>query len=144
MKDQQSLGEYYKTLKIIHFGLLLGTLIFLLIARFVLKYEGENQESEYMNYISVGIVLIGVFGSFLIRQVIIKKASLQHEIGAKLSTARVGYIVSWAMLETVSTLSIIIYILYGGIVHLIAALVGLLVLYLSAPKLRYLKEQLDI
>lgn len=143
MEIQQRLASQFKTMKLVHFAILLGTLMFLVIARFVLEPESDGEDS-IMRYIGAGLIVIGFISSYFIRDIFMRKARDSHDLRSKLNNVFIAHIISWTIIEFATSFCIIMYILYGGLISLLAALIGIFILYLSGPKLKYIKEHIDI
>jgi branched-subunit amino acid transport protein len=126
--------EYFKALKIVHFALVIGLLIFGLIS-VLLRLKGYNSVSEEisssLSYFVPFLLLIGiVIGNILFKKklnISINKPSLKE----KLIYYRTALLTRYMIIEMISFIAIVAYLLTGdyGLLGMIVVVIIMFIFY---------------
>ncbi len=134
--QSQTSKEYFKTLQIIYFALVMGQLWFVVIAYFVNSYaEGFNNVEE--DLIQIGQIIVAVLAianliiSTQVSKALVNKAKEKNTLKEKLMGYRSALIVKYALLEGVSLFASTLLLLTGDMFFFIIAalIIGIFLLY---------------
>ncbi len=146
----QTPSPYLKSLKVLHFALLVGQLLFAAIVAFLLFVKGAKSTglSDYPNEILIASIAVGVILFFASNAVFRKRIEPLREsamsVDEKLERYRAASIVRWAMLEFPTLLSIILLFLSGNNQLLIVVVLMILLFISVRPQVQKISEQLNI
>ena len=146
--EKQLSKDYFKSLQIIHFALMMGILFFAIIA-FILVSQGfavaglEDIDIMLSFFVPVFLIIGLVSGNFLFKlKVIEAKGNLS--LLEKLNIYRGALIIKMALLEGPAFLSIIIFIITGKLMHLALTGILLIVFVLYRPSKEKLISDLEL
>lgn len=142
----QTIKAHIKSLKIIHFAMILGVLLFLFISLFINQTTGvildeEDNTTEMLFLVITNVFFIGslVLGSFLFKKRI--KNIESFDFDEKIIKYRKATLIRTAMLESSTFLFVLSFLLFGSIVFIVEAFLGLFLMSFFFPtKLRISKE----
>jgi len=142
----QTSKEYFRTLAIIHYGLIGGQIAFGLVALYLVESEimGENISDIRSTMIFVVPAAIGILfygGKVFFRKRIRKILSMEKLID-KMTEYRMALFVQYGSLEAASLFSTIAYLLTGDIIFL--SISGFLVMIFFALRPGPVKAAVDI
>ncbi len=139
--------DLIKTIKIIHFGLLIGPIILLSIAIYFITNYGPFSDVNSFNQLLIIISNIIVAGSLFFGFFQFKKQKVninKQKDNEKIITYRSAMIIRAASLEGCCFLFIVFYFLNGSLIMLIEATVMIAVLLIFFPTNYRLSKELKI
>lgn len=145
MDQKQSLTEIIKQSQIICAALIMGQLLFLGIAFFILNQNGkglgDKELVEVLYFVVAALVVGSVSGSFMVFRSKLASLKVLENLQQKIAQYRAAQIIRWALLEGPSFFSIIAYILTGDIVFAVVS-IAIIVLFIPTfpSKGRFEKE----
>jgi hypothetical protein len=132
--------NYFQSLTILWFALMLGQIIFLIIFRFVIPVEPIPELQGMLEYIACAAMVGAMMVSPIIYKQLIDKAQHQ-DLAAKKVTYRTANIIKGAMLEGANLFCIIAYGMTQTYWLLFVILGGLTWFYLQMPsRLKFINE----
>ncbi len=137
IKNDLSLEEHIRGLKIMHFALALGPIIQMVLLHFVIEpvnFEGISEPLNTMGYAFVGFgCLMGILSFFMFNK---KMEGINHPHTLQnIASVRKAYILKWACLEAGILVNLIIYfIIYSHPLLILTSVCLLFVLMLSPYK----------
>ena len=133
-------SNYLKSLRIVHFALAMGIVLFLLIAIFLVNTNGAFSETilsltQRVPFLITLIVLTGA--SFMAYRIIIppklELIKLLPTLERKLDAWRVLYILQGALIEAPAFFATVLFLLLGVPVLLLWPLAGIVIFWLTQP-----------
>jgi hypothetical protein len=127
---KQTSKQYFKSLSILYFGLLIGQIVFSAITLYLnleLNFQADDSLSGIFIYIVPIFVVNGFVTGHLIFKSRLKKIKTYDTLTAKMGDYRGIAIIRFAMLEGASLFAIIIYLVTADLIFM--AMAGLIVLY---------------
>lgn len=145
----QTAPPYLKSLKVLHFALLMGQTIFALIACYlVFVKEFQPTLADISQELLIAVILIGlvmfIAGNTIFKKKIEPLKDPSIPVSQKLENYRATSIIRWAMLEGAVLLSIIFFLLTGNQQILIVAVVLIILFITTRPRLQKISEHLNI
>ena len=137
--------SFFKTLSILHYALLIGASMFLLLV-----YTQDNSFTSDMTTSDVFIYLVPFFAatSYFASMFIFKKLITKiHEtdiLENKLKKYFSASIIKYALIESASMLATVAYLLTGNALHLTIAITLLVYLYTQRPKKDSIKQEVPM
>ncbi len=144
-QDQQQPNSFLKTITIIHLALLMGQLIFAVLA-FTINGSTAIVIDTNDTYLFVEIIM--VIGCFIASTILFKRqlveAIQQGDVSSKLTRYQTALIIRCALLEGASLFGIVNYMISGNLLYLIIS--GLIILYFLSfrPTKEKIKEDLQL
>lgn len=134
---RQTSSEYFRALKIVHFALTLGQILFGIIAFVVVTMNGATITDEFLTQVLFIIVPLFIIGAFVASTVLFKKrietVKTKNNLVEKMAAYRGAIILKLAPLEGGSFLSIIAYFITGNIIYLSLSALIILMFVLNQP-----------
>lgn len=134
---QQTSSEYFRALKIVHFALTMGQILFGIIAFLVVTMNGATIADEFLTQVLFIIVPVFIIGAFIASNVLFKKriekVKTRNNLVEKMAEYRGAIILKLAPLEGGSFLSIIAYFITGNIIFLSLSALIILMFVLNQP-----------
>lgn len=134
---RQTSSEYFRALKIVHFALTMGQVLFGIISFVVVTKNGATIADEFLNqglFIVVPIFIIGAFiASIALFKKRIETVKTRNNLVEKMAEYRGAIILKLAPLEGGSFLSIIAYFITGNIIFLSLSALIILMFLLNQP-----------
>lgn len=131
-------SSYFQTLRIIHGALLMGTILFLALVRFVFLHESEidaaSVDDPLLFALPAGLLAVGVFGGWWFFNNTLKVARQAPNLTQKLTHYQGGLIIRWASLEAPILFATIWFMLYADKSFMAIALVGMALLAIARPR----------
>ncbi|HPA36951.1 MAG TPA: hypothetical protein PLA16_11335 [Chitinophagales bacterium] len=129
MSNTQTVGQFFKTIQILHIALCAGVLIPLVLFRYLVKGQTEFMFPNNMPIELFGIAIgfIGVLVSRLLFFMKTKSALGNPSLEAKFSIFRQAFLVQMALLEGAALLNCVLYFITGYDMHFFIG-VGILLL----------------
>lgn len=129
--------EYFKALKIVHFALLAGMVVFALISVFLNltgTFSNENEFfKEFFIYIIPLFVLVGIVVSNVMFKKGLKQAKDKNNLLEKMNFYRSALITRYAPLEGSAMFAIIAYLLSGDLIILGLAIIVIFIFLFIRP-----------
>lgn len=138
MQNENTKSGELKALKIMHRAMLLGQVIFAVLA-FLLNYSGRftlvlKSQDQLLQVISILLSITGFFvGSSLFQKRMLQLRETSPGFKTKLTTYRSASLVQWALLEGASLFCIICFMLAGNYSFLGLAATLMLVFAIIGP-----------
>ncbi len=106
---------FFRNMKIIHLGLLLGLMTFIVVIHFVLLPPGEEQAElgNIFRYLIPGLAIISIFASRSVANGLLKQLATDMPLSDKLNHYRSASIIRWAAVEGVALFAVVGYLLTG-------------------------------
>ncbi len=134
---RQTSSEYFRALKIVHFALTMGQVLFGIISFVVVTKNGTTIADEFLTQALFIIVPIFIIGAFIASIALFKKrietVKTRNNLVEKMAEYRVAIILKLAPLEGGSFLSIIAYFITGNIIFLSISALIILMFVLNQP-----------
>jgi len=134
---RQTSSEYFRALKIVHFALTLGQILFGIIAFVVVNMNETTIADEFLTQVLFIIVPIFMIGTFIASNVLFKKrieiAKSKNNLIGKMNEYRTAIILKLAPLEGGSFFSIIAYFITNNIIFLSLSALIVLMFALNQP-----------
>jgi MFS family permease len=128
---KQTSGEYFRSLIIVFFGLIIGQVIFGLLSFFLVSTKRFSSEGTDLSSVFIYVVPIFVLAGFILSSLLfknrLKAIDRKSSLMIKLDAYRAALILRYALLEGPSMFAIVVYLVTGGIIFILLA--ALIVLY---------------
>lgn len=139
-----SVREYFTKLYTVYIGMLVVSCLFLAFALFATE-PNNFSEDDIPYLISDAIIMfIGFILAYYYYQKKVKEAKRKRGLREKLSSYKKSLFVSWIILDIITCVSIIFYMISGEHVFVCTAIFSLVILLLNKPSLANLIEKLDL
>lgn len=128
--QKQTSKEYFRSITIIYFGLLIGQVAFSAITLYLnlgLMYQPDDSLRDVFIYVVPILVVNGFVTGHLIYKNRLKKIKSYNILTSKMGEYRGAMIIRLAMLEGASLFSIIVYLLTADLIFI--AMSGLIIAY---------------
>lgn len=145
--NQQSLSAFLSTLRIIHYGIFCGLIIFAALAYFIRNKTGpmlDIKTLEILTYVSLIFLLGELPLAYWLHKRKIKSLAIIPDLNAKLAAYKASHIVKIAMFEGVGFLSCLVLLLGGKNVLLIQIAIVVVLMLLETPSATKLANDLDL
>ena len=134
---RQTSSEYFRVLKIVHFALTMGQILFGIIAFAIVKMNGSAISDEFLIQVLYIIVPIFIIAAFIASTILFKKkietAKVKNNLVDKMTEYRAAIILRLAPLEGSSFFSIIAYLITSNIIFLSLSALIILMFVLNQP-----------
>jgi|SRR5690606_24079391 len=146
MIDQTS-KEYFRVLKILHIGLIMGPLMFMLSVYLITMNQPidvDKSMADTMLFLAIGAVFIGLVGAFAFQSSQLKLVRQEKDLLKKMSRFRTIMVVVYALMEMPSIV-IVVAFLFGSTPYvLILGVITISVLISQAPGNKYVIRKLQL
>jgi hypothetical protein len=145
----QKSGQYFKTLKIMHFAMLVGQVLFLFISIFLINVNGpfvvnDKELSGIFKFVVPFFAIAGLITSNFIYKSRLASIKIQSFLVKKINDYRAALILRYALLEGPSLLAIIVYLIFGDILFLSTAVLIMLYFLVIRPTTEKALEHLEL
>lgn len=145
--EKMKSGEYFKTLKIVHFALAAGIVFFMLMSIF-LQYSGFGTiGKEVKNGLLIAVplfALAGIFASNIVFKQKLKIIAEHNNLKEKMIIYRSAIIVKLALVEGPAFFTVIAYLITGDLIFLGIIIVLLLIFLIYTPTRNKLINELEL
>lgn len=125
MHDQSNIAESFKTTFIIYFSLIIGQVLFFIIAMVFVNNSDNIPNKELDNVFTIVVPVFGITMMYISRILYYKNvAKIDRSISLenKLNSYRTSKIISWAIIESGCILSLVAYMLTFNLLDVIVFL----------------------
>lgn len=133
-----NLEKYVSELKLIHSFITIGSIVVLGVISFILKpFSQSHFDLSFGTYTMIGLGLgfLAIIAAYLVFQKKLDRLGSQHIDENTITEMRASYITKWALLEGAALINMILYFLEGNKLLICFALMLIVLLYLSRPRL---------
>ena len=144
---QKNFKTYFRTLQIIHFGLLGGQLLMTGVFAFSVHYHLVETDVNFpTNYIYLTLLLpvLGVLGSNFLFKTFLQRIDDKATIREKLTSYQTALLARYAVLEAPTLMLLVLYFLCGNKFLILAALLAAAYFLMMKPSEIGLIEDLEL
>lgn len=136
MHRQLNYKDTFKVMRIIHYALLAGLLIFSALTYYMNSTDAPIGDGEFDNifrFLAPGMVAVSIVLGIFLSKSMFANAQEKNELGDKLEIFRSGMLVRWALVEGTSLFAIVTFFLTNNNMLLLVGLAGAAYLFTLRP-----------
>ncbi len=137
-----TIGNYFRTLGILHAALCSGAGVCILMLRFMGKDHTPGDDAQIFLIVGGAIAVANVIMSRVLLFKIVSPAQQQSDLGTKLALFRSGFVVQMALLESVVIINIILWFIAANTYNLGIALVALFLMIYRRPARTFVRDMI--
>lgn len=149
MTNQPStIGEYFKSLTILHISLMSGLALMAAMMYFMFSDVNEFSNDSFDDTLYLLLVAAlgvgGIIGGRWLGNTRLQAARAEENLAEKLNSYRSTLILRWALLEGPALMGVLFYMTFGNIVFLAVAAGLLIFLFMARPSKEKLIDDLEL
>ncbi len=140
----QSSGGYIKRITFIYVVLLLSQIAFLCFAIWRIIPERMDDFDREIRITDAIIFAVFLTGSYYLFIRYLKRARMRRGVREKLSAYKSGLCIQWLILELLSIISIVSYILTGDFLFIFASIFSITIFFINRPSIDRMCDELEL
>jgi len=145
---KQTSGDYFRSLIIVFYGLIIGQVFFGLISFFLVSTKNFNSDGADLRSVFIYVVSIFCLAGFILSNLIfknrLKAIDKKSSLMIKLNAYRAALILRYALLEGPSMFAIVVYLVTGDIIFILLATLMVLYFLTIRPNREKVIKDLDL
>lgn len=136
IQEKLNIKQYFQTLKIIHFALVAGLVLFAAAVSFITNNSKAIDDKDTINIYFIVVGLIGISGVFIgefVMRRMLEQAKNKTSLGEKLRIYQMAKIAKYATLEGPALLSLVFFLLAQRPGFMVIAVFLILMLTMNYP-----------
>ncbi len=142
-KHPATVGEYFRSLRILHLSLMGGVLILTLILLLLNNYRVQAVVNEFV-YMGIGLVFFALLGTYFFLSTWLNNAKNAASLKEKMDAYRQTFVMKMAFTEGAALANLIFYFLINSLFNLLMVLLMLLLMSMQRPSRERMAAELEL